>query len=91
MRFRVTPHMAAKPPVDALTLFRSRMPLRRDDVLFRTSGDRILASIDRDEPVAMTSDERVEIGRQVVLDAVGELCERNPGMRLSWYAVSPAG
>lgn len=38
----------------------------------------------------MTRDERVEIGRRAVLDALDEVCERAPGLKLDWYAVVPA-
>ncbi|HXD53998.1 MAG TPA: hypothetical protein VN618_04520 [Solirubrobacteraceae bacterium] len=90
MRFRVTRHTAVKPPEGVLDLLSARIPKRREDVLFSQVGGEIRARLDRDEAIAMTQDERVEIGREAVLEAVGEVCERSPDLKLDWYAVSPA-
>jgi hypothetical protein len=54
-------------------------------------GGEIRATVpDDDAPVAMTSDERTDVGRRAVLEVVGEVCERAPDLKLDWYAVSPA-
>jgi len=90
MTFRVTTHAAAKPPEGALILLGERMPKRREDVLFSRVGGEIRARLDRDDSIATTSDERLEIGREAVLEAVGEVCERSPELKLDWFAVSPA-
>ena len=78
------------PPDSAMSLLGERIPKRCEDVCFSLSGAEIGARLDRDEPVSMTSDERVEIGRRAVLDALDEVCERAPELKLDWYAVVPA-
>jgi hypothetical protein len=90
MRFRVTRHSAVKPPEGALSLLSERIPLRREDVLFSKVGGEIQARLDREDSVRMTEDERLEIGREAILEAVGEVCERSPDLKLDWFAVSPA-
>lgn len=90
MRFRVTRHTAVKPPDGALDLLGARIPKRRDDVVFSLAGGEITARLDRDESIAMTQDERAEIGRQAVLEALSGLCERAPELKLDWFAVGPA-
>lgn len=91
MGFRVMRHAAETPPDHAISLLGERIPKRCEDVCFSISGDEIGASLDRDESVSVTSDERVEIGRRAVLDALEEVCERAPELSLNWYAVAPAG
>jgi len=49
------------------------------------------ASLDREDSVSETNDERVEIGRRAVLGALEEICDGAPELMLDWYAVSPAG
>ena len=66
-----------------------RIPARREDVLFSKVGGEIRARLDRDEAVSMPQEERVEIEREAVLEAVGEVCERSPDLKLDWYAVAP--
>lgn len=90
MRFRVTRHSAVHPPDGALSLLSERVPARREDVIFSRVGSEISARLDRDEPVRMTADERLEIGREAVLEAVGEVCEHSADLDVDWYAVSPA-
>jgi hypothetical protein len=90
MRFRVTTHTAVRPPEGVLDLLGERIPSRQGDVLFSKVGGEIRARLDREDSVWMTQDERIEIGRRAVLEAVGEVCERVPNLKLDWYAVSPA-
>ena len=90
MTFTVTRHAMAAPPEDALELLRQRIPARREDVRFSSVGEEIRARLDRDESVSMTSDERLLIARQAVLEALGEVCERAPALKLDWFAVSPS-
>lgn len=90
MKFRVTRHTATSPPDYALDRFSARMGRGYDDVSFALVGPEIRASLDRDDPVAMTQDERTDIGRRAVLGAVAEICERTPELKLDWFAVSPA-
>lgn len=90
MRFRVTRHSAVKSPENVLALLGERLPPRRDDVLFSSASGEIRARLDRDEAVWMTDDELLEIGREAVLEAVGEVCERSSDLKLDWFAVSPA-
>ncbi len=90
MVFKVTKHGSASPPQNALDLLGELIAGRRDDAYFKRAGSYISARLDREEPVAMTQDERNEIGRRVVLEIIGDVCERTPGMKLEWYAVRPA-
>jgi len=90
MRFRITRHASASPPEHALDLLAERMGSRSEDVRFVRIGPMITASLDRDDPVAMTQDERTDIGRREVLGAVADICERAPELKLDWFAVSPA-
>jgi len=89
MRFRITRHATASPPADALDLLASRIGKRREDIHFARVGGELRAKIDRDEPVAMTSDERTEIGRRAVLEVIEEVCARAPELKTDWFAVSP--
>ena len=72
-------------------LLSERIPKRCEGVRFSISGDEIGASLDSDQSVSMTRDERVEVGRRAVLAALEEVCERAPELTLDWYAVAPAG
>jgi hypothetical protein len=90
MRFRITGHSTSSPPEDALDLLIERIGDRREDLSFARTGTEITANLDRDDPIAMTHDERTDIGRRAVLEVVGEVCERAPELELDWYAVSPA-
>jgi hypothetical protein len=78
------------PPEHALDLLSERIGRRCEDVSFMRVGSEITAKLDRDHPIAMTRDERIHTGRRLVLDAVGEICDRSPELKLDWYAVSPA-
>jgi hypothetical protein len=91
MRFRITRHATASPPEDALDRLTALIGTRREDISFARVGKEIRADLDRDEPVAMTHDERADIGRRAVLEIVEEICERTPELNLDWFAVSPAG
>jgi hypothetical protein len=90
MRFTVTRHAAVKTPEDVLSLLSEHIPARREDVIFSRAGSEISARVDREESVRMTADERIEIGREAVLKAIGELCEHSADLKVDWYAVSPA-
>lgn len=91
MQFKVTKHGSVSPPHDALDLLAEPIAGRRGDAYFKRAGSCIAARLDRDDPVAMTQDERAEIGRRAVLEIIGDVCERTPGLKLDWYAVRPAG
>lgn len=71
-------------------LLGERIPKRCEEVRFSVSGDQIEARLDCDRPVSTMRDERVEIGRRAVLEALEQVCERAPELRLDWYAVAPA-
>ena len=71
-----------------MSLLCKRLPHRCEDVCFSTSGGEIGASLDREESVSETNDERVEIGRRAVLGALEEICDGAPELTLDWYAVS---
>jgi hypothetical protein len=89
MRFRITKHSAVKPPEDVLSRLLERIPQRREDVIFTIVGNEIRARVDRDDASSRTHDERAEIGREAVLEAVSDVCERWPGLKADWFAVSP--
>ena len=73
-----------------MDLLTTRLGNRRDDVRFARVGEELRANLDRDEPVAMTQDERTDIGRRMVLEIVEDVCERTPELKVDWFAVSPA-
>jgi hypothetical protein len=91
VKFKITPHSAFKPPDDALELLWTRLGPRREDVSFVRVGAEIKASLDDDAPVAMTSDERADIGRRAVLAIVLEVCETAPELSSDWFAVGFEG
>lgn len=91
MVFKVTKHGSGSPPPNALELLGELIAGRREDAYFKRSGSYITARLDREDPIAMTRDERAEIGRRAILDIIGDVCERTPGMKVDWYAVRPAG
>lgn len=88
MQFNITPHSAYDPPADAVELLWQRLGPRRDGVSFARVGAQITARTGEDAPVSMTRDERGEIGRRAVLNAVREVCEGAPELNSDWYAVS---
>jgi hypothetical protein len=90
MRYKITRHAAVRPPDRVMDLLGERIPARREGVLFTRAGEGISARLDGDEAVGRTHDERSEIGREAVLEVVGEICERSPELKLDWYAVAPA-
>ena len=90
MKFRITRHATGSPPEDALDLLTLRIGRRREDVFFARVGGEIRATLKRDEPVAMTQDDRAEVGRRAVLEIVEDVCDRAPELKLDWYAVSAA-
>ncbi|MGH2864342.1 MAG: hypothetical protein ACRDJX_03735 [Solirubrobacteraceae bacterium] len=88
MHFRITPHSAAAPPAGALELLWQHLGATRDEVSFEKVGAEITATTGEDAPVSMTRDERIHIGRHVVLDILTEVCEAAPDLRSDWFAVS---
>jgi hypothetical protein len=90
MRFRITRHDSGSPPADAIDLLTDRIGKRRDDIQFARVGAELRANLNRDEPVAMTQDDRTEVGRRAVLQIVEDVCERAPELKLDWFAVSPS-
>jgi hypothetical protein len=91
VKFRITRHTAFKPPDDAIELLWQRLGASRDEVSFAMVGDEIRASVGEDAPVAMTRDERVEIGRGAILAILLDVCETAPELKSDWFAVSFAG
>ena len=89
--FRITRHSALAPPDHAMSLLYERLPSCSEDVCFSMTGGEIGASLDREESISETNDERVEIGRRAVLGALEEICDGAPELKPEWYAVSPAG
>lgn len=90
MKFKITRHVATSPPEQAIDLLAERIGSRRKGVSFERVGGEIRANINRDDPVYMTQDERVDIGRRAVLEIVSELCARDADLEIDWFAVSPA-
>ncbi len=90
MKFRITRHSTAAPPLDALDLLGAHVERRFADVRFNHVGSEIRANVSREDTFGRTSEELAEIERREVLDLVGGICERAPELKLDWYAVSPA-
>jgi hypothetical protein len=87
VRFKITPHSTFKPPADAIELLWTRLGPSRDDASFAKVGAEIKASLEDDAPVAMTSDERVDIGRRAILAIVLDVCEGAPELKSDWFAI----
>lgn len=89
MQFRITHHSGFAAPADALDLLSALVGARRDGVSFAKVGPVIKVTTSEEEPVSMTRDERIEIGRRAVLDVVREVCDGSPELKSDWFAVSP--
>jgi hypothetical protein len=88
VQFKITPHSGFSPPADALETLWQRLGTRRDEVSFAKIGPEITARTGDEAPVSMTRDERVEIGRRAVLDAVRDVCDGAADLKSDWFAVS---
>jgi hypothetical protein len=88
VRFKITRHSGYRPPDDALDLLLTRLGPSREEVAFAKVGMEIWATFEADAPVAMTWDERADIGRRAVLSVVREACEGVPELNSDWFAVS---
>ncbi len=88
MKFSITLHSRSGGPPDALDLLFEQLGPRRGGARFSRGAAEIRVSWDEDAPVSMERDERAEIGRIAVLEILGEVCDRTPGLKLDWYAVS---
>ena len=91
MRFRIGLHAGHAAPPDAVARLAERLGSRCEDARFSLRGDALEATWGEDAPSAMSRDERAEIGRSALLEIVGAACERAPGLRLDWFAISPIG
>jgi hypothetical protein len=89
VQFRITHHSGFAAPADALELLSVRVGASHNGVSFAKVGRQIRAMTPEDAPVSMTRDERIEIGRRVVLDLVREACEGSTELKSDWFAVSP--
>jgi hypothetical protein len=76
------------PPADALDLLWQHLGSERGQMSFQKRTGEITVIPGEDEPVSMTRDERVHIGRRAVLDILREVCEEAPELRSDWFAVS---
>jgi hypothetical protein len=88
VQFKITPHSGFDPPADALELLWQRLGPSREEVSFAKIGAEITARTGEDAPVSMTRDERLEVGRRAVLDAVRDVCEGASDLKSDWFAVS---
>jgi hypothetical protein len=89
VRFRISRHSGFAAPADAVDLLWRQLGAKRDEASFAKVGSMITAEWGADAPVSLERDEREEIGRGVLLEIVGDVCERTPGLKSDWYAVSP--
>jgi hypothetical protein len=88
VNFRITRHSGFSAPENALDLLWERLGSGREGVTFARGGREIRARWGDDAPVSMERDEREEIGRSTVLEIVKDICERTPGLKADWFAVS---
>lgn len=91
MTFKVTKHGSSSPPPNALELLGELIAGRREEAFFKRATGHISARIDTDDGIGRNRSEETEIARLKVLEIIGEVCERTPGLKLDWYAVRPAG
>jgi hypothetical protein len=87
MIFRITRHSGARPPEDAIDRLWERMGTRHEDTTFSRVGSEIRARWGEDD-ASSARNERVEVGRQEVLEIVRDVCERPPAIKSDWYAVA---
>jgi hypothetical protein len=88
VKFSITRHAGSASPPDALGLLGQRLGSPREGVSFSTSGGEITATWREEGSFARTEDERAEVGRLAVLDALSAICERAPELKPDWFAVS---
>lgn len=89
MTFRITHHSGYDAPPDALDLLLVQLGDHRDDFSFSKFSDtEIAVEWEADASSGSTQDERVELGRRMVLDIVRDVCEITPGLDIDWYAIS---
>lgn len=89
MRFRISRHSGFAAPADAVDLLWQHLGAKRDEASFAKAGSMIRAEWGADAPASLKRDEREEIGRGVLLEIVRDICERTPGLKSDWYAISP--
>ncbi len=88
MRFRISRHSGVTAPEDSLDRLWQKLDADHEDVSFAKVDPFIMATQRDDAPVSMTHDERVDIGRRLVLGVLGDVCERGPELQFDWFAVS---
>ncbi len=88
MRFRISLHTGHGAADGALDVLAEKLGTRHGDATFTRRGPDIVATWGEDVPVSMERDEREEIGREAVLEILGEVCERAPELNVDWFAVS---
>jgi hypothetical protein len=87
--YKITPHAGYGAPHDAIERLSQRLGAGRDRVSFAKAGAELRATWDEHRDTSTTPEEHREVGRRAVLDAVREVCEVTPDLKLDWYAVSP--
>ena len=88
MRFRITRHSGSASPLDALDLLGEQLGASCEGVRFSKAGGEITATWQEDTPFPRTEDELAERGRLAVWEVVATTCERAPGLKPEWFAVS---
>jgi hypothetical protein len=89
VRFRITRHSGSASPPDALDLLDEQLGASREGVRFSKAGGEITATWqEKDTPFPRTADELAERGRLAVWEVVATACERAPGLKPEWFAVS---
>jgi hypothetical protein len=89
VRFKISRHSGFSAPADAVDLLWQQLGAKRDEASFARVGSEIRAEWGADTPVSLERDEREEHGRRVVLEIVRDVCERTPGLKTDWFAISP--
>jgi hypothetical protein len=89
VRFRISRHSGFSAPADAVDQLWQHLGPKREEASFAKVGNVIRAEWGADAPVSLERDEREEIGRGVLLEIVRDVCERTPGLKTDWYAISP--
>ena len=89
MQFRISLHSGSGAPPDALDLLAERLGSSREGFSFAHAGGAITATWREGGPSNRTEEERAEIGRGEALGVVRGVCEREPGLKLDWFAVHP--
>jgi hypothetical protein len=90
VKFRIAPHAgfaSSTRPANAVDLLWQRLGSSHDEASFARVGPDEISAAWGEDALAVSGDERAEVGRRAVLEIVRDVCERAPELELDWFAV----